>query len=109
MKKIKTFENFINESSEVSEGELVGLLVHNMSVGDRGTTFEMDTESGVLCFAPSGGASVDVIGNINIENVRISNIVIEEYECCITFDNGEEILVSDETGGEGLDVWWHVV
>jgi len=120
MKKLKTFKVF-NESqkgvwgvdTELSwndwasnmQKELIGLLVKSMSIPNWGT-LEMETERGLLCFAPGGGAMVSVDGNIDVKNVKISDILIEEYGCDITFDNGEKISVYDDTGGEVLEIWW---
>lgn len=95
--------NKVNEDMDIKEDDLIGLKVNN--VYTKGIEFVLvfdDREIGICC---SGGETVDVYGNTDIENDIISNVVIKEYEIEIDFENGKRLEIGDPTGGEGLEIY----
>jgi hypothetical protein len=98
MKYLKLFENFRNES------ELIGVEVIESDYLDRRGVFVLYTPTGDITFACAGGADLSIDGDLSkIKDTSITDVKNDLYEIELEFSNGEIIILSDETGGEGIE------
>lgn len=104
MKHIKLFEQF---EGHVSPEEIKGLFINRVEDDEDYSVLKLNTDKGTLCFAPGGGAIVSCEGDTNPNNVTIKDVIdADEYGLTLVFDNGNSLSVYDDTGGEGLEIWW---
>lgn len=98
MKYLKLFENFESKS------ELVGIKVIDADYLDRSGVFVLYTPTRDITFGCSGGAYLSIDGDLSkIRDTSITDIKDNFYEIELEFSNGEIIILSDETGGEGIE------
>lgn len=98
MKYLKLFENFEPKS------ELIGIKVTDADYLDRTGEFILLTPTGNINFGCAGGADLSINGDLSkIRDTSITNIKDNFYEIELEFSNGEIIILSDETGGEGIE------
>jgi hypothetical protein len=98
MKYLKLFENFINVS------ELIGVEIIESDYLDRSGVFVLYTPTGNITFGCAGGADLSIDGDLSkIKDTSITDVKNDLYEIELEFSNGEIIILSDETGGEGIE------
>ena len=98
MKYLKLFENFESNS------ELLGIKVIEADYWDRRGVFVLYTTTGDITFRCSGGADLSIDGDLSkISDTSITDIKDNFYEIELEFSNGEIIILSDETDGEGIE------
>lgn len=98
MKYLKLFENFESNS------ELIGIKVIEADYLDRTGQFILLTPTGNINFGCAGGADLSIDGDLSkIKGTSITDIKDNFYEIELEFSNGEIIILSDETGGEGIE------
>lgn len=63
--------------------------------------------NGSIHFGCAGGATIVLSGDpiASIVDTWIENAVIQKDEVRITFGNGKSIILEDETGGEGIEIY----
>lgn len=98
MKYLKLFENFESNS------EFIGIKVIEADYLDRTGQFILLTPTGNINFGCAGGADLSIDGDLSkIKGTSITDIKDNFYEIELEFSNGEIIILSDETGGEGIE------
>ena len=98
MKYLKLFENFEPKS------ELIGIKVTDADYLDRTGEFILLTPTGNINFGCAGGASLSIDGDLSkIRDTSITDIKDNFYEIELEFSNGEVVILSDETGDEGIE------
>ncbi len=98
MKYLKLFENFEPKS------ELIGIKVTDADYLDRTGEFILLTPTGNINFGCAGGADLSIDGDLSkIRDTSITDIKDNFYEIELEFSNGEVVILSDETGGEGIE------
>jgi hypothetical protein len=105
LKHIKLFENFGYKDFKQLEGTTVHSITHH------GSYMEIRTNEGVFQVGTAGGATLAVDkGNIaRLENPKYETILhtvteIGNYGLRLEFESWSPLEVSDDTGGEGLEI-----
>ena len=97
MRYLKVFENF-EESGKLK----AGMIIEDSYFTNNGT-FVIQTNEGKFEIACAGGANVVVSGDSNTG--KIVNVDNQFTIITIELEGGKKIVIEDETGGEGLEIY----
>jgi hypothetical protein len=97
MRYLKVFENF-EDSGKLK----AGMIIEDGYYTNNGT-FVIQTNEGEFEIGCAGGANVVVEGDSN--KGKIVSVDIQFSTITIELEGGKKIVIEDETGGEGLEIY----
>lgn len=97
MRYLKVFENF-GDSGKLK----AGMIIEDSYYSNNGA-FVIKTNEGEFEIGCAGSANVVVTGDSNTG--KIVNVDIQFTIITIELEGGKKIVIEDETGGEGLEIY----